>query len=98
MIGVMLLGITSCYVPTFKKPIQMYEVNLDFYESGVGKVNLNIKDDHVKVGEWINKDDVFFIGLDQAPKLLKCFSQKTWDERIVPKIKEGARAYRDYKD
>lgn len=76
----------------------MYEVNLKYFEAGVGHKNLNIKTNHKTVGEWVDPNQVFFIPLEEAPQLLKCFSQKTWDEVVVPKIKEGARAYRDYKD
>ena len=96
MLGVMLLGILSgCKPPTIKEPLNMYAINLDFQEAGKGLKNLNIRDDASLVGEWVN--EVVFMPLEDSPNNLMCFSMEDWLLKVRPKLKEGARYYRDSK-
>lgn len=71
----------------------MHFINLEFYESANGDKNFNIRDDHNNVGEWTT--ELVFVPLDQVPTNLACFSLETWLTKIKPKLKEGARQYRD---
>ena len=93
MIGVILLAMYSCKPVTIKKPVRMYAINTEFYEAGTGMKNLNIRSSHRNVGEWIS--DVDFIPLNEAPENMMCFSLETWLKLIKPKLKEGAKQYRD---
>lgn len=95
MIGAILLAVLSCKPVTIKKPVEMYFISLEFDEAAVGLKNLNIRSDHELVGEWIS--DLEFIPLSEAPENLACFSMEKWLKLIKPKLKEGAKQYRDSK-
>ena len=71
----------------------MYAINTEFFDAGTAMKNLNIRSNYKGVGEWIG--DVDFIPLEDAPKNMMCFSMETWLRLIKPKLKEGAKQYRD---
>jgi len=96
MSGGILLGIVSCNPPTIEKPVVMYEVSLRFNESGYGLRNLNYKTNTSTVDEWIG--DVKFSPLEDIPNELTCFSNRTWETVISPKLKEASEFYKDYND
>ena len=91
--GAILLLAYSCNPPTLKEPVKMYVINTNYLEAGSGLKNLNIKSDHKGVGEWVSGP--IFTPLNQAPANMTCFSTKVWLEVVKPKLKEGARYYRD---
>lgn len=82
---------------TIKDPIDFYIINQGLYEARVGKKNFNIRDTHTSVGEWVGNERIF-VPLNQIPNLLACYPLKIWLEKIKPKLKEGARQYRDSQD
>ncbi len=95
MTGVTLLVGCSCIsVPTLKKPVRMYQLNIAKEDVAVGDRSFNIKKGKKQVAELIRPP--FFIELYEAPNDLMCFSLETYLTIIKPKIKEGAQAYQDY--
>lgn len=86
----------SCRVPTIEEPVDSYVISLRRNLSKSGLRNLNIKDNPKKVGEW--SGETVNGKLDNIPSELTCFSTEDWLQIIKPKLKEGARAYRDYRD
>lgn len=92
-LGVMLLTMCSCQVPTLKDPVKMYVINTNYLVAKSGPKNLNIKTDPKTLGEWIAPP--VLTPLNQAPADMTCFSTKVWLEIVKPKLKEGARKYRD---
>lgn len=93
MIGATLLMICSCDPPTISGPVTMYEVSQRHGEAAVGKRILDYKQYHKKVGKWISPPE--FIPLSEAPDNLSCFSSKDWNRKIVPRLKDASRYYRD---
>jgi len=86
MTGVTLLVGCSCIsVPTLKKPVRMYQLNISKEDVAVGDRSFNIKKGKKQVAELI-----------RPPFFIECFSLETYLTIIKPKIKEGAQAYQDY--
>lgn len=94
--AILLVGCSCISVPTLKKPVRMYQIRLSNESVAVGDRSFNIKKGVKQSAELITPP--FFIGIDEAPNDLMCFSLKTYLKVIKPKIKEGAQAYEDYKD
>lgn len=93
-IGVILLLIVSCNPPTIEEPVVIYEVSLRFEEAGFGLRSLDYKKPNID--KWVS--DVEFASIKDIPKELTCFSNKTWETIISPKLKEASQYYIDYRD
>lgn len=96
IIGVMLLKIVSCsHPPTIRYPVEMYAVSLRFNEIAKGNKHLNYQLKEEMVGEWENKDQLFYLPLSYAPNEMMCFEQKTWLLIVKPKLKQASKYYND---
>ena len=98
MIGLMLLVICSCKIPTVKKPVDTCIINYneDFALCGLRNFNIKSKDKKT-VGEWIDKTLLVKRNLSEVHNYM-CIAPKGWLVKIKPKLKEGNQAYKDSKD